>query len=213
MNIAGEIMDLEAGGRAEGRASTPSRVADGIVAAYHALVGGAHRQRGVRARRGAGALTERVKRLNDLGFDIERAWRSRATDDGTTVRIQPKVVDAGHHQRRLLRLDRPRRRVRTPARARLLNDLDVCSARAPSRPGRLTRRWWPTSGSRACSSRSSRRSRADLRAKLEPAEVFHQLLEHRWFMSQAEGKSVPLAEALTSYIDNVLRHRRATRRR
>jgi len=48
----------------------------------------------------------------------------------------------------------------------------------------------------------------DLRAKLEPAEVFHQVLEHRWYMSQAHGRSVPLAEVLTSYIDGVLRHRR-----
>jgi len=38
--------------------------------------------------------------------------------------------------------------------------------------------------------------------------VFHQLLEHRWFMSQREGRDVPLAEALTSYINDVLRHRR-----
>jgi hypothetical protein len=49
---------------------------------------------------------------------------------------------------------------------------------------------------------------ADLKGKLEPAEVFHQLLEHRWFMSQTEGRDVPLAEALTSYINDVLRHRR-----
>jgi len=49
---------------------------------------------------------------------------------------------------------------------------------------------------------------ADLKGKLEPAEVFHQLLEHRWFMSQKEGRDVPLAEALTSYINDILRHRR-----
>ena len=48
----------------------------------------------------------------------------------------------------------------------------------------------------------------DLRAKLEPAEVFHQVLEHRWYMSQARGRSAPLAEVLSSYIDTVLRHRR-----
>jgi len=48
----------------------------------------------------------------------------------------------------------------------------------------------------------------ELRAKLEPAEVFHQVLEHRWYMSQARGVSAPLAEVLTSYIDDVLRHRR-----
>jgi hypothetical protein len=48
----------------------------------------------------------------------------------------------------------------------------------------------------------------ELRAKLEPAEVFHQVLEHRWYMSQARGVSVPLAEVISSYIDEVLRYRR-----
>ena len=48
----------------------------------------------------------------------------------------------------------------------------------------------------------------DLQGKLEPAEVFHQLLDHRWYMSQNAGRDIPLAEAVTSYIDNVLRHRR-----
>ena len=38
--------------------------------------------------------------------------------------------------------------------------------------------------------------------------MFHQLLDHRWYLSQNEGRNVPLAEALTSYIDTVLRHRR-----
>jgi Domain of unknown function (DUF4032) len=38
--------------------------------------------------------------------------------------------------------------------------------------------------------------------------MFHQLLEHRWYVSQNESRDVPLAEAVTSYIDNVLRHRR-----
>ena len=49
---------------------------------------------------------------------------------------------------------------------------------------------------------------AELKGKLEPSEVFHQLLEHRWFMSQNEDRDVPLAEALTSYINDILRHRR-----
>src|SRR5690606_5490373 len=48
----------------------------------------------------------------------------------------------------------------------------------------------------------------ELRGKLEPAEMFHQLLEHRWYLSQQEERNIPLAEALTSYIDTILRHRR-----
>jgi len=34
------------------------------------------------------------------------------------------------------------------------------------------------------------------------------VLEHRWYMSQARGRSIPIAEVLSSYIDGVLRHRR-----
>jgi hypothetical protein len=48
----------------------------------------------------------------------------------------------------------------------------------------------------------------DLKGKLEPAEMFHQLLDHRWYLSQNEGRDVPLAEAVSSYVDTVLRHRR-----
>ncbi len=51
----------------------------------------------------------------------------------------------------------------------------------------------------------------DLRGRLEPAEVFHELLEHRWYMSQEEERSVSLPEATTAYINDVLRHRRDER--
>jgi hypothetical protein len=34
------------------------------------------------------------------------------------------------------------------------------------------------------------------------------LLDHRWYLSQNEGRDIPLAEAVSSYVDTVLRHRR-----
>ena len=200
-NIAGEIMDLEAGGRLEGGVDAIA-IADGIVSAYHSLWAALTDEETFRADE-AYRLTERVQRLNDLGFDIGE-MSIQATTDGTRVSIQPKVVDAGHHQRRLLRLtglDVEENQAR-----RLLNDLDEFRVRI-SRLGDdeemvahewLTRVFEPV----------VKAIPWDLRSKLEPAEVFHQLLEHRWYLSQAKGKSVPLAESLTSYIDNVLRHRR-----
>ena len=70
-------------------------------------------------------VEERIRRLNELGFDIDELAMS--TDlDGTTIQIQPKVVDAGHHSRRLLRLtglDVEENQAR-----RLLNDLDAYRA-------------------------------------------------------------------------------------
>jgi hypothetical protein len=44
----------------------------------------------------------------------------------------------------------------------------------------------------------------DLRGKLEPAEVFHEVLEHRWFASERAGREVPLDEAAQSYVHTVL---------
>ncbi|TQJ31431.1 DUF4032 domain-containing protein [Microbacterium sp. SLBN-146] len=200
-NIAGEIMDLEAGGRLEGGVDAVA-IADGIVSSYRSL------WRALTDAETFGSseswrITERVRQLNDLGFDIGEMSIEQAAD-GTRVSIQPKVVDAGHHQRRLLRLtglDVEENQAR-----RLLNDLDEFRARI-SRLGDdeemvahewLTRVFEPV----------VKAIPWDLRAKLEPAEVFHQVLEHRWYMSQAKGKSAPLAEVLTSYIDTVLRHRR-----
>jgi hypothetical protein len=48
----------------------------------------------------------------------------------------------------------------------------------------------------------------DLSGKLEPAEAVHEVLEHRWYMSEKQERHIPLAEAVQSYIDSILRHRR-----
>ncbi len=201
INIAGEIMDLEAGGRLEGGVDAVA-VADGLVSSYHSLWGALTDKESFGVDE-SWRITERVHRLNALGFDIGE-MSIRTASDGTRVSIQPKVVDAGHHQRRLLRLtglDVEENQAR-----RLLNDLDEFRARV-SRLGAdeemvahewLTRVFEPIVMAIPW----------DLRAKLEPAEVFHQVLEHRWYMSQARGRSVPLAEVVSSYIDDVLRHRR-----
>ncbi|GAB3612102.1 DUF4032 domain-containing protein [Humibacter ginsengisoli] len=202
VNIAGELMDIQAGGRLAEEVD-PVEVSGGIVAAYRSLwkelTGSESFSASDRWR-----IAERVRRLNELGFDIEElAIRSTGTDSGT-VRIQPKVVDAGHHQRRLLRLtglDTGENQAR-----RLLNDLDSYAATV-AKPGldeeAIAHEWLMRVFEPVV-----RAIPADLRGKLEPAEVFHQLLDHRWFMSQEEGRDVPLAEALSSYINDVLRHRR-----
>ncbi len=201
VNIAGELMDLEAGGRVDEELD-PIKVSNGIVNAYRSLwkelTGSESFASSERWR-----ISQRVDRLNELGFDIEEL-AIKTSDEGTTVRIQPKVVDAGHHQRRLLRLtglDTGENQAR-----RLLNDLDSYSATLGKRgldEEAMAHEWLMRVFEPVV-----RAIPSDLKGKLEPAEVFHQLLEHRWFMSQKEGRDVPLAEALTSYINDILRHRR-----
>lgn len=201
INIAGELLDLQSGGRLDD-AVDPVEIADGIVAAYRSLwtelTASETFPESERWR-----IRERVERLNDLGFDIEEL-SIRKDGDGTHVRIQPKVVDAGHHSRRLLRLtglDAGENQAR-----RLLNDLDSFRAtRAkPDDDEEMVAHEWLVKVFEPV----IRAIPKDLRLKLEPAEVFHQLLDHRWYLSQNQGRNVPLAEALTSYVDTVLRHRR-----
>ncbi|MFE6965952.1 DUF4032 domain-containing protein [Agromyces sp. NPDC057679] len=201
VNIAGELLDLEAGGKVADELD-PVRISNGIVEAYRSLwtelTGSESFSSAERWR-----INERVNRLNELGFDIEElAIRTDAS--GTTVRIQPKVVDAGHHQRRLLRLtgiDAGENQAR-----RLLNDLD--SYRAAYGKGELDEEMVAHEWLMRVFEPVVRAIPRELRGKLEPAEVFHQLLEHRWFMAQQAGHDIPLAEAVTSYINTVLRHRR-----
>ena len=49
-----------------------------------------------------------------------------------------------------------------------------------------------------------RRIPAALRGKLEPAEIYHQLLEHRWFMSEQLGRCVSMDESIASYVPRIL---------
>ncbi len=47
----------------------------------------------------------------------------------------------------------------------------------------------------------------DARGKLESAEVFHEILVHRWYLSERAGRAVPLFDAATSYVEDVLTQR------
>jgi hypothetical protein len=44
----------------------------------------------------------------------------------------------------------------------------------------------------------------DLRGKLEPAQVYHEVLEHRWYLAQAAEHDVPMPVATASYVKNIL---------
>ncbi|AMM19933.1 lipopolysaccharide kinase [Frondihabitans sp. PAMC 28766] len=201
VNIAGELLDLEAGGRLD-EEMDPVDISAGIVAKYRSLwkeLTGTETFSDKERWR----INDRVERLNDLGFDIEEL-AIKTTEGGSQVRIQPKVVDAGHHSRRLLRLtglDAQENQAR-----RLLNDLDAYAMRPEKQDldeERVAHEW-----AARVFEPVVRAIPRDLRGRLEPAEIFHQLLEHRWYQSQAEGRDVPIAEALTSYVNDVLRHRR-----
>jgi len=200
INIAGELLDLQAGGRLE-QDIDPVEISNGIVAQYRTLwtelTATEEFDQSERWR-----INSRVERLNNLGFDIEEL-AIKTDETGTQVRIQPKVVDAGHHSRRLLRLtgiDAQENQAR-----RLLNDLD--SYRATFNKQDVDEQVVAHEWTGRVFEPVIRAIPRELRGRLEPAEIFHQLLDHRWFMSQNENRDVPLAEAVSSYVDTVLRYR------
>ena len=181
-NLYGEFSDLEAGGLLD-EALDPLVLVETIENRYRELwaelTGAEEFDTGEMHR-----IESRVRRLNALGFDV--AELDITTDfAGSTIRIQPKVVDAGHHSRRLIRLtglDTEENQAR-----RLLNDLDYYRARTDQQGADesivahqwLTERFEPVVSSVP----------KELRAKLEAAELYHEVLEHRWFLSeQAETR-------------------------
>jgi len=202
VNVAGELLDLQAGGRLD-EDIDPVAIATSILNSYRSLwnelTGWESFDQSERWR-----ISERVQRLNQLGFDIENLTIS-SDDSGTRLNIQPKVVDAGHHTRRLLRLtgiDAGENQAR-----RLLNDLD--SFRALRYPDddvdeeMVAHEWLSEVYDKVI-----RAIPREYRGKLEAAEIFHQWLEHRSVRSQREDRDIPLKESVASYTEEILQHRR-----
>jgi hypothetical protein len=43
-----------------------------------------------------------------------------------------------------------------------------------------------------------------LAGKLDPVEVFHEVLEHRWLLSERAGRDVGTRQAARSYLESIL---------
>ncbi|HYN29012.1 MAG TPA: DUF4032 domain-containing protein [Dermatophilaceae bacterium] len=197
VNIAGELMDLQAGGFLDEQADVVG-FARRIVTRYgdlwRELTATEEFDTGERWR-----VDERIRRLNALGFDVDELAIS--TDiDGSRIVIQPKVVDAGHHSRRLLRLTGLD--VEENQAQRLLNDLDSYRAALQRQNDDealvahdwLSRVYEPV----------TRRVPAALTGKLEPAELFHEVLEHRWYLAEHAHRDVSIEDAMEDYLRSVL---------
>jgi hypothetical protein len=199
-NIAGELMDLQAGELLD-ESLDPVETSQAFIDRYRSLwaelTAPESFEPGDRWR-----VDARIRRLNELGFEVGEL--NIATDvGGTSIEIQPKVVDAGHHRRRLLRLtglDVEENQAR-----RLLNDLDTYRAATDRQAAEedevahewLVDRFEPT----------VRAVPRELRGKLALAEVFHEVLEHQWYLAEQRGHDVPLPEATAGYIAGVLVHK------
>lgn len=199
-NVAGDLEDLQAGGRlAEG--IDPISTAQAIGMTYERLwteLTGAD-EFGVNE---TYRINQRLQRLHELGFDAAEL-EMYTTFDGSKLRLIPRVVEHGFHGQRLKTLT-GLETGENQAR-RLLNDISSYRAVLDQQSGKrlpetvaaarwLDERFEPTIDGVP----------PDLVGKLEHAELYHQVLEHLWFMSEAAGNDVGLGEAVTSYVRDVL---------
>jgi hypothetical protein len=197
VNIFGEALDLQAAGQLH-ESIDPETVADEVVQRYerlwHELTYEQEIEQDARH-----YMEKRIRRLNELGFDVAEV--SMSLVDGGRSYLRPKVVDAGYHTRRLLRLtglDAEENQAR-----QLLNDLDAYRAESDLIDEQQAAHRWLTEVFEPV----VRAVPPNLRGKLEPTELYVQVIEHRWRLSEEAGRDVGLAPAVQSFMGDVLVHR------
>jgi hypothetical protein len=203
-NVAGELLDLQMS-RLLPESIDPLETAMSVIERYERLWDL------LTAPQTMGAdewwrIEQRLRRLNELGFDVAQIHIDESDGHGDPqVMVQTQVVDAGHHRRRLFALTGIN--VQENQARRILNDLDTYRSQAVM------------PGTDADEDTVAHHYVTDvydpvveaippaLAEKLEPAEVFHEVIEHRWHLSREAEQEVSMDYATQSYMQTVLRHR------
>ena len=196
-NIIGELMDL-ASGRLLPSDVDEIEVGNRLVDRYHSLWS-ALTDTDKFGPDEMWKIEQRVNKLNDLGFDVDEL-EMKTAEDGKRVLVRPRVVDAGYASRKLLRLTGLD--VQENQARRLLNDLDAYRASTWREGEELE--IVATDWMREVYEPTVRMIPREYRSQIEPAQFFHEVLDHRWFLAEKAGHDVPMGEAVESYIQSVL---------
>jgi len=200
-NVTGELLDIE-GEFAASHGFDPIEATTQLRARYEQLWHELTAEEVFSPREGD-RIEARIRRLNAIGYDVEEI-EVVGEGDRLRLRLRPQVVEPGHHSRRLYSLTGLD--VQENQARRLLND--IASFRAAltrleggrTAPEPVAAYRWRTE----IFDRSIAAVPPELRGKREPAEIFHEILEHRWFMSERLGSEVPTDLAVADYVKNAL---------
>jgi hypothetical protein len=200
MNIAGDFLDLQAAGLVDPE-TDPMEAGQRLCESYSALWTELTRveEFSVNER---WRIDERIRRLNDLGFDLGEL--TVTTDlDGISLLVEPKVVEPNHHSRRLLRLTGIGAN-ENQARA-MLNDLDSFRSDPALTDvddldeSQAARRWLEEVYKPLIQAIPE-----NLTRKLEPGQIFYEFAEHRRTMARARQRDIPIMEAIAYFIVDYL---------
>ena len=199
--VYGELLDLQAGELLPADVE-PLEIAEELARRYESLWHELTREEILRPEEQRYKIAERLARLNELGFDADEV-ELISTGEGNKLRLKTRVAESGHDARKLfLRtgIDASERQAR-----RLLNDMAAFRAWLEQKRGRpvsavvAANRWLEEVYDPVITAIPE-----DLRGRLQPAEVFSEVLEHRWYMSEAAGRDVGTTAATRDYIKHVL---------
>ena len=199
--VAGELLDLQAGELLQGDVD-PFEIAEELRRRYQSLWQELTREEVLRPEDQRRRIAERLHRLNKLGFDADEV-ELIPTPEGNKLRVRTRVAESGHFARQLfLRtgIDAGENQAR-----RLLNDIASFRAYLEQKEGHpvseivAANRWLEEIYDPVIAAIPE-----DLRGRLPPAEIFHEILEHRWYMSEAAGRDVGTTAATKDYLEQVL---------
>ena len=199
-NVAAELEDLRLSGVLV-TGMDPVRASDSVISRYRRIwktlsepqllpSGDRH------------AVEKAMRSLQDLGFAVEEVELEVQGDTGT-LRFTPKLVAPNYHSlrlRELMGLD-----VEESQAKRILASFDRFRAREISRTPEkreAAARWLTEVYRKVLASVPT-----ELRGRIEDAQLFHEVLEHRWYLGEKAGHDVGLEAATAEYITTILPHR------
>jgi tRNA A-37 threonylcarbamoyl transferase component Bud32 len=199
--VGGELFDLAAAELLPADID-PVEVASEIPRRYEALWRELTREELLQPGDQRYRIADRLRRLNELGFDVDELEIVQGPD-GNRLKVRTRIAEPGHHRTLLFArtgIDAQENQAR-----RLLNDIASFRGWLEQREGRripdaaAANRWLAEVYEPVIQSMP-----ADLRGRLDDAEVFHEILEHRWFLSEAAGRDVGTSAAAADYFTGVL---------
>jgi Domain of unknown function (DUF4032)/Lipopolysaccharide kinase (Kdo/WaaP) family len=199
--VGGELLDLRAGGLLPAEVD-PIEVAAEVDRRYCALWTELTREDLVQPSDQRYRISERLRRLNELGFDVDEV-ELIDVEDGARLRVRTRVAESGHHRRLLF--TRTGLVAQENQARRLLNDIAGyrgCleqKSRQPVPEAVAANRWLAEVYDPVVQAIP-----VDLHHRLDPVEVFHEILEHRWFLSERAGRDIGTAAAREDYFAQVL---------
>lgn len=198
-NVAAELEDLILSGEMQ-FSLDPIRASEAVIRRYRRLWS-ALKEPQVLDPQDDHAVEKAMRSLHDLGFDVEEV--SVTVDGQNRLTFAPRLVAAGYHINRLERLTGLR--TEELQAKRLLAAFDRYRAREPQPRGpeeESARRWMDEVFLPVINLIPE-----ELKERIEPAQAFHEIAEHRWYLGERAGHDVGLFVAAEEYIKTVLPYR------